>query len=133
MNNNPKPGGVKTEEGKTISKFNAIKHGILRNSITDYEQDFYSNILEDLQSEFKPKGILEHILIERIALCYLKLFRVQKAETEYMKSTLKPAFTETELPAWGTVNADGYTPEIRPENIEKIYTTYSRYETTTEN
>ena len=43
-------GGVKTPEGKTVSKYNAQVHGILRQSITEYEQEFYSGILDDLMS-----------------------------------------------------------------------------------
>lgn len=128
-----KLGGVKTTEGKAISRFNAIKHGILLNSITEYEQDFYSNILEDLQKEYQPIGVAEHMFIERISLCFLKLFRVQKAETEYIKSILKPAFTEMELPSWGTVNEGGYIPQITADNIDTLFRIYSRYETTIEN
>ncbi|MBI2613322.1 MAG: hypothetical protein HYW62_00905 [Candidatus Levybacteria bacterium] len=130
---NSKLGGVKTSEGKAISKFNAVTHGILRNSITEYEQEFYSNILDDLQDEYQPQGVVEQMLIERISICNLKLFRVQKAETEFIKSKLKPAFTKLEVPDWGTTNKDGYKPKITDAHVEKLSNVYSRYETTIEN
>lgn len=129
---NAKLGGVKTPEGKAISKFNAVTHGILRTAITDYEQEFYSSILEDLQGECQPQGVIEQLLIERIAICYLKLFRVQKAETEFMKSKLKPKVIDYEINL-GTVMEDGYEPKITATHVERLSNVYSRYETTIEN
>lgn len=129
---NAKLGGVKTPEGKAVSKFNAVIHGILRNSITDYEQEFYSNILEDLQDEYQPQGVIEQMLIERIAICYLKLFRVQKAETEFMKSKLKPKVMDYDI-SFGKVIEDGYEPKITDAHVERLSNVYSRYETTIEN
>jgi hypothetical protein len=135
-------GGVKTPEGKAISKFNAFKHGILSQSVTEYEKGFYSNIIDDLEEQYQPIGIIERVLIERIAIYYLKLFRVQKAETEYMKSQLDPRITVTS----GGINIDpegllgetvvinkGYKPTITDDDIQKLMEIYSRYETTIEN
>lgn len=34
---NAKKGGVKTSKSKEISKYNALKHGILSNVITEYD------------------------------------------------------------------------------------------------
>jgi len=90
-------GGVKTPEGKEISKYNAQTHGILRLSITEYEKEFYFNILNNFITDFKPQGTIEQILVERITLYYLKLFRVQKAETEFIKGCLKPTEVEIEM------------------------------------
>ena len=128
-------GGVKTEEGEEISKYNAVTHGIFRQSITDYEADRYSNILEDLSGEFTPKGITEELLVERIAILYIKLFRAQKAETEFMNSQLNPRITKPIIgEGWGEVVVnEGYTPKIGFGGIERLSTIYSRYETTIEN
>jgi len=135
-------GGVKTPEGKNISKFNALKHGILLQSISDYEKDFYSNILEDFDKQFEPATTIEQILIERIALYYLKLYRVQKAETEFMKSKLNPRKTKVEggidvdpegLLGKVVVVNEGYAPLITDDNVQKLTEIYARYETTIEN
>src|ERR1700745_4195870 len=88
--NNAKLGGVKTEPGKAISKYNAQKHAILRQTITEYEGDFYRDLIADLEDTYKPVGRMELMLVERIALHYIKLHRVQKAETEFIKSVLDP-------------------------------------------
>lgn len=137
---NAKLGGVKTEEGKEISKFNALKHGILRESITDYEKDFYIQIYDDLVEQYKPVNIIEKILLERIAVNYLKLFRVQKTETEYLKSRLNPRIVKSnglpdinEMMMKNEVVNEGYTPQITDEDIQPLVGIYSRYETTIEN
>jgi len=136
---NAQLGGVKSPKGKAISKYNAQKHGILRISVTDYEKEFYSQILEDLATQYEPQGIIEQILIERIAINYLKLFRVQKAETEYIKSILHPRVTSSDMSfaiqslANDEVVNEGYTPKIGDDIVEKLSNIYSRYETTIEN
>lgn len=139
---NAKLGGVKTPEGKAISRFNTLKHGILLQSVSDYETGFYSNILEDFDRQFKPVNAIEQILLERIAIYYLKLYRVQKAEKEYIKAKLNPRLTKIV----GGINCDpegllgkkvvlneGYVPLITEDNIEKLMDIYARYETTIEN
>lgn len=136
-------GGVKTPEGKAVSRYNAQTHGILRIALTDYEKEFYSNILDDLLLENEPQGIIEEILIERIAVNYMKLFRVQKAEAEFMKSKLNPLITKTEggysfevdelLAGKTVVIKEGYYPTITSDNVQTIMDIYGRYETTIEN
>ena len=135
-------GGVKTPEGKDISKFNALKHGILLQSVSDYEKGFYSNILEDFNRQFRPANAIEQILLERIALYYLKLFRVQKAETEFMKAQLNPRKTKVVdgidcdpegLLGKTVVLNEGYIPLIKDDSIQKLIDIYARYETTVEN
>lgn len=137
---NAKLGGVKTEEGKKISKFNALKHGILRVSISPYENDFYLQIYNDLETQYQPANITEDILIERIALYYLKLYRVQKTETEYMKAKLDPHIIEatgfpnlSEAMMKNEVVNEGYIPQITEEDVLQLVSVYSRYETTIEN
>lgn len=126
-------GGVKTPAGKAVSKYNAQVHGILRLSITEYEQEFYSEIMGDLIKQYQPQGIIEQIIIERIAINYLKLFRVQKAETEYVKSQLNPRIIKDLLDFVDEAMSEGYTPKIGSESVEKLADIYARYETTIEN
>lgn len=75
---NGKLGGVKTERGKSIVRFNARKHGILSNLISDYEKGIYDHYLDQLFEELQPATSLEEILVERIALYYLRLYRSGK-------------------------------------------------------
>lgn len=133
--NQPATPGVKTAQGKEITRFNALTHGILRKSLTEYENDFYSDILKDLQEEYQPQGVIEQMLLERIALSYLKLFRVQKAETEYLKSQFNPRVIEDigAIEFHYKVIKKGYIPTMKQDYIETLSGTYSRYETTIEN
>jgi len=38
LNKQKNLGGVKTEAGKMVSKYNSVKHGILRETVTDNEK-----------------------------------------------------------------------------------------------
>lgn len=132
---NAKLGGVKTLEGIATSKYNAQTHGILRNSLTEYEKEFYRDILRDLEDQHNQQGTVEQIILERIALNYLKLYRIQKAETEYIQSRLDPTIVKSILDSFSleeTVTR-GYTPKIASDAVEKLSNIYARYETTIEN
>ncbi len=149
-NQNVIKGGVKTPEGKEISKYNACKHNILRQTITEYEQGLYEDFLYRVVEELKPTDIIEEILVERIAIYYLKLFRIGKAEKELLLERLRPAKTKIVVlqKATGLIDfndgvfqdkikeiviSPAYISQIKTEDIEKILDIYSRYETTIEN
>lgn len=134
-------GGVKTPEGKEVSKFNALVHGVLRQSLTEYEKEFYVEIYDELVEQLEPEGMIEKVLVERIAVYYLKLFRVQKAESEYIKAKLNPREVKTrdvirevtnKMFEYEVIN-EGYIPKITDDTITRISETYSRYEGTLEN
>lgn len=135
---NAKLGGVKTDEGKAVSKYNALKHGILKEVVSDYEQGIYDDILERLEDQFQPVGVLEKMLVDRIGIYYLKLYRAAKAENEFMRASLDPRKVVIRNPLSlnleeTTVENEGYTPRIGQEAIAKLSDTYLRYETTIEN
>lgn len=137
---NGKKGGVKTDEGKAVSKYNAIKHGILKEVVSDYEQSFYEDITERLNDQFSPVGVLEKMLVDRVGVYYPKLYRVAKAENEYMQSVLNPRkvtvrdtldigmnYTET------IIENEGYIPKVGLGPVEQLSDTYLRYEIAIEN
>lgn len=136
---NGKKGGVKTNKGKAVSKYNALKHGILQEAISGYEADFSNDVMDRLNSQFQPVGVLEKMLVDRIGFYYVRLFRVAKSENEYMQSILNPRkvtvkdlippieFTET------IVESEGYTPNLKDVSVEKLTSTYLRYEIALEN
>lgn len=130
-------GGVKTEEGKEISKYNALKHGVLQFALTDYENNLYRDVLDQFMAEFSPVGALETILVERGAMYYVKLYRISKAENEYMQSALNPRIVESSLMLMPMVDEivknDGYHAKITKDNIKELTNTFQRYEITAEN
>ena len=124
-------GGVKTDKGKEISKYNAQKHTILRESITKYENVDYQIIYEDLVEDLKPKGKTQEMIVEIIALNTIKLVRIAKSEAERIKQMLsnyvkgemefdvvKPGYFE-------------YNPEL--DFTSKYFKLFARYQTATEN
>jgi len=127
---NAKLGGVKTNEGKLMVRFNALKHGVWGELITEYESEMYQGLLSDLMAELQPNGMIEQVLVERIAVAYLRLKRLAKAEHEFVKATIHPL--EQEI---GPIfkNADGYKPSIDKQAVESMFSIYSRYETSIEN
>jgi hypothetical protein len=83
-------GGVKTDEGKAVSRYNATRHGVLRESVSSYEKADYKRIFDDLCEVYEPRNFAEEIVIERFAVAYIKLIRLAKAENELMKSVVDP-------------------------------------------
>ncbi|MEN9337790.1 MAG: hypothetical protein RIQ41_104 [Candidatus Parcubacteria bacterium] len=129
MNSTQARGGVKTEEGKSVSKWNALKHGILRESISDYEKLDYQMLYTQLVEEFEPTSALEILCIEIIVTNYIKLFRINKAETERMKMMLDPTI---EFGISPLTERDGYEPIATVDAVTSLEA-YSRYQTTAEN
>lgn len=91
---NGKKGGVKTEEGKAISKYNAIKHGILTKDIilAEENQEELEKLGKLLRKEFEPKSEIELILVDRITANVWRLKRVLKAEAEMIEGDISSVF-----------------------------------------
>lgn len=84
MENNqlPKSGGPKTDEGKAISKYNALRHGILRKTLVESELEEAEIIRTNLLSGYQPQSITEELLIETMIISYI---RRQRAFVESSK------------------------------------------------
>ncbi len=126
---NGKLGGVKTEEGKAVSRFNARKHGICGQLVSEYEDDIYDHYFDQLFTEYDPKGWKEVILVERIATCYLQLYRAAKAEREFMRTLLEP----TSLESVTRSLTHSFPVRISSAGITTLGSVYLRYTTTNEN
>ncbi|MFA6945344.1 MAG: hypothetical protein WC220_05525 [Pedobacter sp.] len=123
---NAKLGGVKTEAGKSVSKFNAQTHGIMRQSIVESEKENFQTIFTELFEYFKPNGIIENLLVERLSIYYLKLLRTQKAESGYINGILNTSIIDF-------ASRSKNKSRLGSENIGILCDIYSRYETTVEN
>lgn len=119
---NGQKGGVKTEAGKLVSRYNAVRHGIFREAKSNYEKGMFGELIAELTEYFQPVGILENILLERIALAYLKLFRIARAEREYVDSELT-----------GIVASMNLDKKLGVSAVRDLGGLYLRYETTAEN
>ncbi len=138
---NAQKGGVKTEEGKEVSKFNAVKHGILKEAISEYETGLYEERIELLKDYYEPVGAGEESLVERIALYDLRLHRITRAEKEYMRAAINPRKVkmvspfdmDPSLEPYEKVVSQGYVPIINSEDVKRLTDIYLRYEVTLEN
>jgi hypothetical protein len=97
---NAQLGGVKTLEGKEIVKYNALKHGLLAKEIfipvgdgAENPEEFNA-LIEALDTQFKPVGVLEEMLVEKIAVAYWRLRRAYRYEAGLIRDKLDDAITD---------------------------------------
>jgi hypothetical protein len=96
--------GPKTAEGKQIVKFNALKHGLLSKEIIigdgegQEDEKAYQDLHFQLTNDLQPVGVLEEILVEKIAICYWRLKRAVRSETGEIRKRLD-IFSWSELMA----------------------------------
>lgn len=123
------------KKNTNLTRYNATKHGILRDTVTAYEQTDFNTLFDQLECDLKPKNTIERMLIERIVINQIKLERISKAEAELIKTGLDPR-VETdiflEMTNYNIIESEGYKPAITPEIVSKL-DLYSRYETQAEN
>jgi len=72
-----KKGGPKTDEGKEISKMNALKHGLLSKEVLIAGEDEEELLLltKKIRSEIKPETEIERLLTDRIVANIWRLKR----------------------------------------------------------
>lgn len=125
---NAKLGGVKTEEGKAVSKYNALKHGLLSKEVLLNGEDeaVLIEIGKKLRTELEPQTELELVLIDRITANVWRLRRVMQIEREMMDDDRDSDFSLGEKKTLGKAisndfaNYDTYGKLIRYEtSIER--------------
>jgi|SRR3989344_925417 len=88
--------GVKTDEGKKISRMNAMKHGLTCDDISGLDKEMvnFDELLKRISEEMQPQGILESLMVEKIAINYLRSLRAIKIEKNLINSELYPPSTK---------------------------------------
>lgn len=84
-----KKGGPKTDEGKEISKMNALKHGLLSKEVLIDGEDEEELLLltKRIRSEIKPETEIERLLTDRIVANVWRLKRALGMEDGEVIST----------------------------------------------
>lgn len=73
--------GPKTEKGKAIAAQNSLKHGLTaKGFISDSENAEHASLVQKLNEEYAPKGTIESILIEDLAMIRVQLARFKDVE-----------------------------------------------------
>ena len=94
--------GPRTPMGKGAVRWNALKHGILAKQIVIPAGEGRENgaafryLLAQLRRALAPAGVLEEILVEKIATCYWRLGRVLRAEAAEVQKGISEAAEERE-------------------------------------
>ena len=85
-------GGVKTPEGKAISRMNARKHGAFVMALTEHDSEGLRALLDDLHEDLQPVGSVEELLVDKLAITYLRMQRCARAETTHYLRDWNSAF-----------------------------------------
>jgi len=130
---NSKLGGVKTDKGKNISKYNATKHGLLCKAVLiEWEDEKNFNKLEkNMKNRLKPVGELELLLVDRIIANVWRLKRaleIEKKTMEYQRQKGLDDPFDTEYLSSAQQLKKAFRNMIVNDDIDKIV----RYETTIE-
>ena len=93
QSNAQKSTGPLTEDGKKVVAGNAVKHGIFSKQLilSDENPSDYLALLEGLQVELRPVGILEQSLVERIAITLWRQKRLVRSETAHIELERRPS------------------------------------------
>ena len=93
-------GGVKTKEGKAVSRLNARKHSIFVTALTAEDSEEICGYEDELLASLRPVGRLEEMLVEKIALTWLRIQRCARAEAQYHSETWEEPNEEWEWDEW---------------------------------
>jgi hypothetical protein len=127
-------GGVKTIEGKAVSRLNARKHGIFASALTDYDQEEVRGIHAELVAGVRPVGAVEEVLVEKLAHAYLRLQRCARAEAEYHSITWEKDMRCDALRHWARRKVLGMrTSNFSFHWFRRSVELFSRYDTTLTN
>lgn len=92
--------GPKTQMGKSRSRTNAIKHGILAGALLIKEglgaEDAaeFEGVLDSLHADLDPVGALEMMLVEKIAVCFWRQKRALRCEAGFIRLSFIPGATD---------------------------------------
>lgn len=119
-------GGPKTEAGKAVVRLNSIRHGVLAQTpvIPLVEsQDDWERLREGLFEYWKPDGMMQAALVERIAALVWRLYRVVRFESESIAAYLKdvPRDWQMSRRAAGMPVPELVTPEV-VEEMDRMLT-----------
>jgi hypothetical protein len=93
----PKSTGPITSAGKKVVAKNATKHGLTSvdpATLPQSEQTEFQSVLEALQDEYEPQTATEMIMVERVAMLFQKMKRLQRIENTLFEVAKKDAGTD---------------------------------------
>ncbi len=111
--------GPKSPEGKRTVSGNRLTHGILSNKLLlagDDPHD-YESLLDDLQAQLRPVGVLELSLVEKIAVILWRQRRLVAAETATIELGINPNRIAEEVTSG--MGLSGYSSDkVAPKDLQ---------------
>jgi hypothetical protein len=79
--------GPRSVRGKASSARNSQRHGLFSQSLilADEQQEDFDLLLSELQADWRPVGITENLLVERIAIAFWRQRRLVRVETAQLR------------------------------------------------
>jgi hypothetical protein len=127
------------------SRLNAINHGLLAVGVTEIDDaDCYVELLHKLREQFEPVGEIENYLVERIALCMIRVRRSVRLESEAITAALHPQrrsksrFDEqmeqqlVEMMGETSIIDRGFQCQVTNEIVATLADVFDRYESSNE-
>ena len=126
------------------TRFNAVKHGLVAEGITELDQpEKFAAFLSQLQGEHQPEGTIEIELVRQIGMAITRIRRARGLEAESSTAALNPPYSKTTLTDLGRtmdmemskteVTDRGIPARLSPGEVDRITTTFARYEEANEN
>ncbi len=121
-------GGEKTEQGKSVTRMNAIKYGFFSKITTEYDKlnniDFCNKIYEC----FMPANEYENQIVEILLSNLLTFRRICLIEKEYIETKLHP----DEKMNFDICIKEGYKPIIQLDLLDDL-NKFQKYKTSIQN
>jgi hypothetical protein len=121
-------GGPRTNEGKEISSKNAIKHGILSNTISSIDKVDVEELMKGLLIEFNIKTLHGRFLVEQLVLCYVKLARCSRIEVDILHEALKTRTDPLKGASEGYYVQEDDRALITDQTLARLELLFVRYE-----
>jgi hypothetical protein len=119
--------GPRSEEGKSASRRNAIKHGLLarqvvaRGYLHQESPDEFKTLCREYRESLAPVGPLEEMLVGQIIMVVWRLRRVRMAEAAEVATNVDDAWWNPRRPPWEIGN--GYKGNALDSSLGKYGST----------
>jgi hypothetical protein len=98
--------GPTSAKGKSVSRINAVKHGILARQVVvcgyyqKESQDEFTHLCREYQQNLAPSGPLEEMLVGQIVMVVWRLRRVRTAEAGEIAAAVDKTWWNRRRPPW---------------------------------
>lgn len=130
---NARLGGVKTKEGKAITRLNAVTHGLLSKEalLPGEDGETLNKITENLMAELEPHGELETILVDRMISSFWRLRRALIAEKNFIIEGLRdrtsdPGIRKIDAAHWYGIVTSNFLSSTAWHNLNRYETSIER-------